>query len=234
MAKNYRVTSTRSLVRLSLDFRYFNPEKGVTAIPVTYVEGGGKLVVAVGDNASGKSFYRRIVQCVCHYAKIECIHLSMQARTNFMGNAGLAFVYGSEEWQSTGENSSHTVLGAIATSKSRKERNVIFWDEPDLGLSDNWSASVGVTIRKFMKDAPDPLVAAIVVTHNKALLQELTCLNPHFLCFGEEPAESLKEWLDRPVKPLPLEKLKETSRKRFKLIQAILDDNKKKRDKDDE
>ena len=220
--------SARDLVRATLKYRFFHEEQGVTAIPVTYVPGQGKLVVAVGDNASGKSFYRRVVQAVCQRSKIECIHLSMQARTNFEGNAGLAFVYGSEEWKSTGENSANTVLGAVTTSRSRTEPHVIFWDEPDLGLSDNWSASVGVAIREFAAAPPDPLLAAVVVTHNVMLLHQLQLLrlDPHFLCFDPHPTATLQEWLDRPGEVRPLEQLRQASFRRFKLIQRLLDETK--------
>jgi hypothetical protein len=176
----------------------------------------------VGGNASGKSFFRKIIQCVCQEAEVEVISISMQRRINHDGNPGLAFVYGDEEWCSTGENSAKTVLGAIRTSQVRTNRHVIFWDEPDIGLSDEWSASVGLTIREFIENATDSLVTAIVVTHNKSLLRPLRKVKPHFMCFGDNPSANLKEWLIRPLIVRPLSELKDESVRRFKLIQKIL------------
>ncbi len=219
----FNVSDAKSLVSecLSTDYFYAN-EKGEVAIPALSVPGTGRLVVAVGDNASGKSFFRRLVQGICKATKIECINLSMEARRNVAYSPHLCIVYGSEEWQSTGENSSRTVLGAIGTSRSRDSKHVIVWDEPDIGLSDDWSASVGVEIRSFMTECPENLVSAVVITHSKYLLRELLPLNPHFLCFGENPSSSLQEWLERPIRARPLAELREESHKRFKLIQAIL------------
>jgi len=219
---SFDVTDALSLVRECLTVDYFRPWDGKIAIPASFIPGKGKLLVAVGDNATGKSFFRRIVQSVCKRTGIECIHLSMEARRNIAYNPGLAFVYGSEDYQSTGVNSANTVLGAIQTSKDRENRHVIFWDEPDIGLSDDWSASAGVEIKAFMEAAPGPLVAAVVVTHNKALLRQLLPLNPHFLHFGEDPPTSLSEWLEKPIRIRPLSELEEEGHRRFRLIQSIL------------
>lgn len=225
---DFKVSDAKSLVSECLTLDYFHPEpSGEVAIPVVSTPGEGRLVVAVGGNASGKSFFRRIVQVVCQATKIETIHLSMEGRRGAAYNPGLSFVYGSEEWQSTGENSSETVLGAIRTSQGRDKQHVIFWDEPDIGLSDSWSASVGAEIRNFLKEPPTPLVAAVLVTHSKALLREVLPLNPHFLCFGGDPSTSLSEWLEKPICIRPLAELKEESHKRFKLIQSILNRVKK-------
>ena len=223
-----KVTDTESLLTGALSLNYFQPNTdGVLPIPVRYVPGTSKLVVAVGTNASGKSFFRRIIREVCHKVKIECIHISMESRANICENPAMCFVYGSEEYQSTGENSTTTVLGAIRTSQAREKQHVIFWDEPDLGLSDDWSASMGAEIREFAIKAPELLLGAIVVTHNKALLRELLPVASHFLCFSDNPTTSLAAWLEQPVHIRPLAELKEDSYKRFRLIQEIINQRKK-------
>lgn len=139
-----KTPNAEALVRDSLEYEYFYPQEddnGSTPIPVTYLPGSGKLVLAVGGNASGKSFYRRIVQVVCKKTgDLECIHLSMEGRrsSSFAG-----FIYGDEECHSTGQNSAYTMITALRTSKGREEPHVIFWDEPDFGLSESWSESMG-------------------------------------------------------------------------------------------
>jgi hypothetical protein len=223
MAKKPPIKDAGDLVRRCLGLEYFEPNAdGVTPIPVRYTPGKSKLIVAVGENASGKSFFRRVVQGTCSQAGTSTIHLSMEGRRQTAYNPGLCFVYGSEEWQSTGANSSETILGAIRTSQGRDSSHVIFWDEPDIGLSDSWAASAGAEIRAFLEDAPEHLLGAVVVTHSKSLLRNLTGLNAHFLCFGDDPVNTLTEWLDRAPKVRPLSELKAESHRRFKLIQDIL------------
>jgi len=220
-----RKWTTKLLIEEVLERPYFQFQKKERAIPIpfTYLPGEGQLVLAVGDNASGKSFFRRVTQGVCGLEKLECIHLSMQGRREVAYNPGLCFVYGSEDYQSTGQNSCETVLGSIRTSKSREEPHVIFWDEPDIGLSESWSASMGVEISNGVTKTECPnLIAAIVVTHSRALLTPLMECNPHVLIFDDQPFTSLQEYLDRPLTILPLQELKDRSHRRFKLIQAVL------------
>jgi hypothetical protein len=216
--------TTKSLIKEALSLEYFQPVMCEIAIPVTYLPGTGPLVLAVGDNASGKSFFRRVIQGRCGFNKIECIHLSMEGRRNVAYNPGLCFVYGSEDYQSTGQNSSETVLGAIRTTRGREDPHVLFWDEPDFGLSESWSASMGVEIANGMTTEVNPnLVAAFVVTHSRPLMKPLIELDPHVLIFDEGFPTSLQEYLDRPIVIRPLQELKDLSHKRFKRIQRILD-----------
>ncbi len=209
---------------------YFHPnDKGKTPIEHHWVHGGGNFVVCLGENASGKSFFRRLVCAIAREAKVEAMPISMEGRNmDFGGMRG--FIYGDESWQSTGVNSTNTVLTGINTCRNREKPHVVFWDEPDLGLSDGWAAGMGVALREFAKKLPDLTYGAFVVTHNRALVRELVDANPHFVYFGSDPPETLIEWVDAKVKPLPIEKLGEVGHKRFKMIQAILDDLKNSKD----
>jgi hypothetical protein len=175
-----------------------------------------------GENASGKSFFRRLVTAICREAKVEAMPISMEGRGGEYGGLR-GFIYGDESWQSTGENSAHTVLAGISTCRSRETPHVVFWDEPDLGLSDGWAAGAGVALREFAADLPKMTYGAFIVTHSRALVRELLPVEPHFVYFGDDAPESLAAWVDAKVKPLDLAKLGETSHRRFKAIQAILD-----------
>jgi hypothetical protein len=182
----------------------------------------------VGDNASGKSFLRRILGLICKQAseKTEFMPISMEGRRHISYMPWLTFVYGDEETQATGVNSSDTVLSGISTSNSRESRHVIFWDEPDLGLSDSWAAGLGQKLAEFTRNPPAHLTGAFIVTHNKALVSQLLDVNPHYLHLGVDPEKApktLSEWFERPVKPRDIQELQVESRKRFKLIQKILD-----------
>lgn len=222
--------TTKGLIKEALSLEYFQTIKGEVAIPVTYFPGKGPLVLAVGDNASGKSFFRRIIQGCCGLSNFECIPLSMEGRRNVAYNPASCFVYGSEDYQSTGQNSSETVLGAIRTTRAREKPHVLFWDEPDFGLSESWSASMGVEIANGMTTEVNPnLIAAFVVTHSRPLMKPLIALSPHVLIFDEGSPTSLQEYLDRPIVIRPLQELKDLSHQRFKRIQKVLDLRKAKR-----
>jgi hypothetical protein len=209
-------------------FPYFEPEdEKEAAIPVLRVPGAKKnpLVVVVGDNAGGKSFFRRVVSVVAGHATkdTEFIHLSMEGRMQSV--AWRSFIYGDEQYHCTGENSGGTVLTGIRTCLDRESRHVIFWDEPDLGLSDSWAAGMGQTLAQFSKDATKHTLAAFVVTHSKALVGQLLGTQPTYLHVGKAPEkapQTLQEWLDAPVAPRDLAQLKEESRKRYRKIQKIM------------
>jgi hypothetical protein len=218
-----------SLLDLVLDFIYFHPRgtRG-TAIPFIRGDGGsGNLVIVTGENASGKSFFRRIVGGVCARAKIECIRISMEGRGDSFGGLR-SFVYGSESDQSTGENSVGTVLGGIKTCRSRESAHVMVWDEPDIGLSDSWAAGMGKAIAEFAREPGKHTRAIVLVTHRRALIAPLLSESHHYLHLGDARGpRSLSEWFETPVVPRDITQLAEESRKRWKKIQEILNEREK-------
>jgi len=239
-AKKWAFDSAAELLDIVFDFSYFHPRgRFRPAIPFLRVSSpaskgkdANKLVVVVGENASGKSFFRRMVRGVCQKAKTECIHLSMEGRVDSSAFGGLrSMVYGSEHDQSTGENSVGTVLGGITTCKSREAPHVVVWDEPDLGLSDSWAAGMGETIRDFTKACGAHTRAIVLVSHRRALLAPLLALPMHYvhLGVGEDAPGSLEAWFETPIVPRDIRELHEESLKRWRAIQTILNDNEKRR-----
>jgi len=218
------ISNVTDLLDAALAYRYFEPDtatEGKVAIPCLRVPGEGKLVVALGENASGKSFFRRLTKSTCSKSQVECIDLSMSGSTNrYGGMAGM--IYGDEARESTGVNSSRTVSTGIRTCEGRTTPHVIFWDEPDLGLSDGWAAGMGVKLREFALAPPEHTIAAIIVTHSKALVRALVAAKPHVLFFGESPPPSLAVWLKAKPKVRDLDALYDETRNRYKLIQSIL------------
>jgi hypothetical protein len=219
----FEFNDAEGLINESLTLDYFSPnDDGVTPIPAHWVPGKGKLVVVVGENASGKSFFRRIVSGVCKSTGVECMPISMEGRGGYYGGLR-GMIYGDESWQATGVNSARTVKQGILTCESRDKPHVIFWDEPDLGLSENGCAGIGVAIREALTEPPKHTTAAIVVTHSKPLVRELLPLDPHYLHLGSEDApKTLFDWLQRPIVPRHPDELLESGHRRFKLIQTIL------------
>lgn len=218
-----------SLLNEVLDLSYFHPltpeEGGETPIPSYLRPGQGQLVVIVGENASGKSFFRRLVCAVCAQCepRIECINISLEGRGQDFGGVR-SLIYGCEEYESTGVNSTHTVLTGIHTCQTRETPHVMLWDEPDLGLSESGAAGMGQAIATYTA-APNPLtLATLVVTHSRPLAERLAPLNPHYLYLGDgEPQKSLQDWLARPIVPRDPEDIRAAGHRRFKLIQKVLD-----------
>lgn len=225
-----KFNSTKQLVEKTLELDYFQDPK--PAIPYVWKPGkaDNPLVVVVGENAGGKSFFRRCVSAVCRddANKVEVIPISMEGRRQVAYNIGLSFVYGSEDWEATGVNSIGTVLSGINTCRGRETKHVIIWDEPDIGLSEGNAASVGKAIADFTREPPAHTKASIVITHRKALVGQLLPMEPHYLFLGDpDGPESLDAWILQPPVIRPLEEIKERSRKRFQSIQKILDEVKK-------
>jgi hypothetical protein len=220
-ARAYKFTSVSTLLDRVFALDYF-PE----IIPYHRAPGTGPLVVILGENASGKSFMRRLVQLICHKNEIEFMGISMEGRAKVSHTPWLCMVYGDESWQSTGCLSVNTVLGGINTCRSRDHAHVVFWDEPDIGLSDSWAAGVGQKLSELGKDPPKNTTAAFIVTHSRALVEQLVAVNPHYIHLGQpsnEAPQTLEEWLRRPIKPRDPSRLSDESHKRFKAIQKIID-----------
>lgn len=191
---------------------------------------GAHLALLLGDNATGKSMFRRVVGAWCFRnakkdsdrSEVEMIGLSMQGRAGGMMGIAHGFVYGDEQTSATGVNTGRTVTGAISTATGRDSPNVVFWDEPDTGLADAYAADVGRRIADFTLKPPKHTVACFVVTHRKALVEQLLRAKPHVLFFGENPPASVEEFLHRPVVPADLEKLYERSHQLFKRLNPHL------------
>jgi hypothetical protein len=214
------VTITKSLIE---DLLYFQNEND--CLVANFTEGGKyPIVVITGENATGKSFIRRLYQLLFkEYCNIECIHLSQQGRSS----SGIikAFVYGDETWESTGDISGRTVRTGISTCNSRDNKHTIIWDEPDIGLSDSYSAGIGVEIRKFVENLPKLTFGVIVITHSKYLIKELLPLNPHHLRLGDN--KSLNSYLKERVKPKDISTLHDRAIETFRKIQSIINEKDK-------
>lgn len=215
------------------NWRYFTGRKA--PIPHLWVKGSSPLFLVLGENASGKSFFRRCVQASAnkHTSIREVIHLSMEGRAgaNFIG-AMKGFVYGDENFRSTGENSANTMRSAIRTCRAREHSHLLYWDEPDIGMSEGAAAGAGVVIAEFVADLPDHTRGVFITTHSRPMVRQLLVAKPHYIHLGVPPAQapqSLEEWLEREVSPISPEELAEASHARFTAIQEILDGKRRKK-----
>lgn len=195
-------------------------------LPSFYVPGDGRLLLVLGDNATGKSVVRSCISLLCRETGIEVMPLSMAGRAS--GGMERAFVYGDESWRSTGELSASTVLAGISTCRSRNNPHVIIWDEPDIGMSDEFAKATGVKICRFAQKPPEHTVAIVVSSHSRSLVRELLLATPHYLCMGLNPPPTLTEWLGRPIGNRSLQNLLDdshrTQKKMFALLKRIKDE----------
>lgn len=226
-------TATWIVNDLLENWRYFLGKK--PPIPALWVKGKVPLFLVLGENAGGKSFFRRLVQISAdqHTSIKEVIHISMEGRAgpNFMG-ALKAFVYGDENSRSTGECSAHTVTTAIRTCEGRDHSHLLYWDEPDVGMSEGAAAGAGIVIAEFAADLPKHTKGVFITTHSRAMIEQLLPVQPHYIHLGVDPKkapQTLEEWLERPVVPISPEELCDASHKRFRAIQKLLDEKRKKR-----
>lgn len=210
--------SARSIVRAVLSgYALFGDEDPIIRSSVRF--GRNPLTVVVGPNASGKSIFRRLAGEECRKAGVEFISLSMEKRSG--GGVVNAFIYGDESWESTGLLSARTVTTGISTCQSREKDHVIFWDEPDTGMSDEMAAAAGKAILNFVLKKPKRTRAIFVVSHNRYLLRKLAAAKPHFVCLGDPLAcSSLEEWVSRPVEPADLGQALEEGSALFRRISA--------------
>lgn len=237
------------VIKHTLDRSVFHPfpedhEKfpGETAIPSLYEPGESGLVLVLGENAGGKSFFRRILSLVTHrgddgrysmrkpidpgkFPVQEFIHLSMEGRTagGFIG----ACVYGDEGRRSTGENTAHTVMKAMETADSRAHTNILYWDEPDIGMSAGAAAGAGQAIAKWFPTRSRLNRMVCITSHSTALIRQLVDLKPHYVFLGDaDGPATLDEWFAYQQNPPVIhpDEVKGRSNRRWKMIQAHLND----------
>lgn len=218
-------TDAAELIQLSLETKFFRPRAG--PLFAKWVRGDFNLVQIVGDNATGKSFYRRIIQAICaeHFEpKLECIHLSMEGRSGGSYEIGIirSMIYGSERDEATGGNTARTLMTALSTARSRTTPHVLFFDEPETGLSDEYAAGAGDVLREFVFDMPKMTKAVFVVSHRKALLNPLPH-GAHALIFGKDvPYRDVLGWMNREIRPKKLDELEKRSHELYRALSKVL------------
>lgn len=240
----YRPLDVGKLLGWARGRSLFSPSKeldGETAIPLICAPGKCRLVLVLGENAGGKSVFRRIMRAGTHpgqkggmgdppippgpFPVPEFVALSMQGRTS----SGMmsSFIYGNESYRSTGENSAYTVTMGIKTARERSHPTVIYWDEPDIGMSAGAAAGAGEAIRQFVEADDAPLVQAIFLTsHSPALVRRLAPLEPHYVYVGDANGpKTLDAWFEHQANPVPIspDTLRELSHRRHGMIQKVLD-----------
>ena len=230
----------RPLIEAVLSMALFCPAPeidGRTAIPAIYTPGSSKLVLVLGENASGKSLFRRAASLAVHQGRVssyegraiprgafpmsEFIGLSMQGRSGQYSS----MIYGDESRSSTGENSARAVTMGIQTATNRRLTHALYWDEPDIGMTAGLAAGAGMAIRAFIQTDTPLTQAVFVTTHSEALVRVLMECDPHYIYLGDaEGPRTLEQWLAQQSNPTPIlpDEIQGRARARYRDIQLVL------------
>lgn len=184
------------------------------------------LMVVTGANAAGKSLLRRYIQMTARREyQIECIHISQEGRST----EGImrAFVYGAEDYNSTGYISCHSLTGAISTSRKRDKPHMIVFDEPEIGMGEELQAGAAIWLREALSEWPEHLRGVVVMTHSRNFVREIMKFDD--AKFYNMEGRTADEWLTREIVPVSPEEVSEIGHARFRRVTSILDGLKKKR-----
>lgn len=189
------------------------------AIPHLWVKGKTPVYLVLGENAAGKSIFRRFVQGTARQSTIkETISLNMEGRT---GGGFRRLAYGSEVNRATGMNSARTVTMGIKTARERGHFHLLYWDEPDIGMSDGLALGCARKIAEFCNDLPKNTRGVFITTHNRSFVQTLLqgiTKDLNYIFLGDDPPPNLRAWLDAEVTEIDPDELFKAERRRFEAI----------------
>lgn len=164
-----------------------------------------RLMVIVGENASGKSLFFRVLATLIHDKGPTVVTISIRERsgggTFEMSRMRQAMMFGEEAEQSTGATSVKVVKAAFEHNLGHDSGSVLALDEPEMGLSDGYATAFGQYIGEQARKVPKACSGVIVVTHSRSLVRGLVDgygKTPTFVKLGVEGPEQLDAWLDEP------------------------------------
>lgn len=169
-----------------------------------------RIMVVVGDNASGKSLLRRLFQTFLQKDddKTEIIHLSQQGRSS--ASIFRSMIYGSEDDEATSVISARTLVKGLDTSRNRKNKHFMIYDEPEIGMSEETILGATNWLRKQLENWPTNMRGFIVCTHSRQMATSLMSLPYSKFIWIHHPKATLQDWLNREIKPISPQKLIDT------------------------
>jgi hypothetical protein len=209
----------RELLQRATEYPFFSGERAPFSASLTF--GKGRLVLVTGGNATGKSLFIRLLGEMAHKRSMERIIISQSFRT--MEGLHRAFLFGDEHENSTGNVSVGAVLGGFSNAKKREHRTYLAFDEPDIGLSEEYHSALGNAVREFAEDFP-PKVVLVISTHSRRIMEPMIDCNPHHVRLGD--GLSLREVVDTdPPKTGGMKELKmlrDTNLARWRVVNSLL------------
>ena len=165
-------------------------------------EGSQKLLVVLGDNASGKSFLTsQLLLCAKDWANVKGYNVGMKTRTG--GGMTASFMYGNETYTSTGVITLSAVVDGLKNCiehSSKGQEMMLVLDEPTLGLSMRYERAMGNYIaEKIIENEENKnFKGLLLVTHSKDLVKSLidNGADPSVLFVGDNGYDSVEGWLN--------------------------------------
>lgn len=160
-----------------------------------------KLVLVIGDNASGKSLLTSQMLNSGHkWTGVSGYNIGMKSRT--MEGMARAFMYKPEEDNSTGATTVSAVVSGLRNCLKYANEGkgmMIVLDEPTLGLSMRYERAMGEYIANIVNENKDNdnFKGILLVTHSKDMIKAMVDygFEPSVVSVGNK-LDSLNEWLD--------------------------------------
>lgn len=180
-----------------------------------------RVLIVTGDNATGKSFLRRIfTYFIKANHKIQSIHLSQESRA--AGGIERAFLYGDERDESTGCITVGTFMTGLRTSRARDIDHILLWDEPEIGLGEEVQLGAAIYLADQLKDWPPKLRGLIVMTHSRHFVSTLMKIEgSKFINLGNQ-YKTPDEWINRTIVPVSPEVVRQRGLDTFHKFSAVM------------
>lgn len=142
--------------------------------------GHPRVMVVMGENCTGKSFFVETLRTWASAQGVVSICVSIRERTgagSYDGGMRRTMMFGDESEHSTGATSVGVVNRAFDNMKNRHDEGhkcLLVLDEPELGLSEGYSAAMGTWLARLARDLPESSAGVVFVTHSRALVRALT------------------------------------------------------------
>lgn len=158
------------------------------------IQSKSNVLIIYGDNCSGKSLFANILEAIAKDQKTVFRSASMKNRTK--SGIEKALILGDESRQSTGETSVSFAEKSLVNTLRETGLALSVLDEPDLGLSDYYSAPFG----KFIADYSNQFTekqGLLLISHSKKLMKSFLKHNEQSIStLGINTELSLDEWLE--------------------------------------
>jgi hypothetical protein len=183
------------------------------------------VMVVAGINASGKSIVADVVATSAKKCGFGRRAVTMKNRTT--SGFERAMIFGDENDESTGVNSVSAVLKGVKSSKQDNGPSVLILDEPDIGLSEEYSGALGEYLAAQVIEADHNLKLLVVISHSRPLYRrmlEVLPYEPHSVYMGDN-TKTFSDWLNGPVPRFgadEIEKLKARGLATWRAINSVV------------
>lgn len=177
-----------------------------------------KLTILTGSNGSGKSFVRKLMNSKMskkfpneNIRKLVS-EISMQKRTdvnNSLMGTGFGFMFFDNPKFPTSISTFNLINKLLCACFGDKEnKSYIIIDEPEIGMADESQLGIARYLKENLPRILENSLGIMVITHSKVIVNELReCGDFHYI----DKDMTVDEWLNREIKPIDLERLREKS-----------------------